>query len=393
METMFTLDSMLNYNNEHVAFVNNTTLITVHIADLHFPVIDPVDKQYSILEDQFLSKIEQLPRLDLICVNGDLFDHKIMTNSDATLYASMFVSRLVEIAKSKSATLILLHGTMSHDSNQLKIYYHYMNRTDVDVRIVTNLRIEEVKGCRVLCIPELYGVDESVYQHYLFGSGFYDFAIMHGTFHGAVYGDNAGNSRLFRIEDFMNCKGPIISGHVHKPGCYDKYFYYCGSPYRWSFADDHDKGFILMCYNTYSRKYYLDYEFIISDTYKTIDIDTLINNNPRDTIKYINDLKLKHGINYIRVKFNNPVSNSDRMALSSEYRNDKTVTLEFFSQEREIQRKAEEKIKQDTERVSFLLDNRYTDEQKFVMWVNYLKQDEAYLTVEELTQILSSDDI
>ena len=99
-----------------------------------------------------------------------------------------------------------------------------------------------------------------------------------------------------------------------------------------------------MCYNTYSRKYYLDYEFIISDTYKTIDIDTLINNNPRDTIKYINDLKLKHGINYIRVKFNNPVSNSDKMALSSEYRNDKTVTLEFFSQEREIQRKAEEKI-------------------------------------------------
>lgn len=392
MENIFNLESMLRYN-EQINIVNNETLITAHIADLHFPVIDPVEKQYNILEEQFLSKIENMPRLDLICVNGDLFDHKIMTNSDATLYASMFVSRLVEIAKYKDATLILLHGTMSHDSNQLKIYYHYMNRSDVDVRIITSLRIENVKGCRILCIPELYGVDESIYQHYLFGSGFYDFAIMHGTFHGAVYGDNAGNGRLFRIEDFLNCKGPIISGHVHKPGCFDQHFYYCGSPYRWSFADDHDKGFILMSYNSYSRKYYLDYEPIISDTYKTIDIDSLINNNPLDTIKYINDLKLREGINYIRIKFNNPISNSDKMALSTEYRNNKNVTLEFFSQERELQRKAEEKIKQDTERVAFLLDNKYTDEQKFVMWVNYLKQDEAYLTVEELTQILSSDNI
>ena len=63
--------------------IDKGTLITAHVSDLHFPVMDPY-KQYSILEDQFLQKIEKMPRLDLVCVNGDLFDHKVQTSSDAT---------------------------------------------------------------------------------------------------------------------------------------------------------------------------------------------------------------------------------------------------------------------------------------------------------------------
>ena len=86
--------------------IDRGTLITAHISDLHFPAMDP-QRQYNILEDQFLKKIEAMPRLDLICVNGDLYDHKLMTSSDGTLYASMFVARLVEITKSHNATLIL----------------------------------------------------------------------------------------------------------------------------------------------------------------------------------------------------------------------------------------------------------------------------------------------
>ena len=77
-------------------YIDRGTLITAHISDLHFPVMNP-QKQYQILEDQFLQKIEQMPRLDLVCINGDLFDHKIALSSDATLYASMFVARLVDI--------------------------------------------------------------------------------------------------------------------------------------------------------------------------------------------------------------------------------------------------------------------------------------------------------
>jgi len=263
-----------------------------------------------------------------------------------------------------------------------------MQRTDVDVRVVTNIRFEMVKNARVLCIPELYGIPEEYYQQVLFGSDFYDLCIMHGTIKGAVYGDNVGNGRLFTIEDFLNCRGPIISGHIHKPATYYDHFYYCGSPYRWRFDDDHFKGFILMSYNLSTRMYYLDYQEIISDTYKTITMDQLVNNDPIETINYIRNLKETQGINYIRVKFNSVIPGSSRMALNNQFRNDDTVTLEFFSPEREIAKQAEEKIREDGEKFAFLLDPRLTDEQKFVMWVNYLKKDEAYLTIEELEAML-----
>ena len=370
--------------------IDSGTLITAHISDLHFPAMDP-RKQYNILEDQFLKKIEAMPRLDLICVNGDLYDHKLMTSSDGTLYASMFVSRLVDITKLHNATLILLQGTMSHDANQLKIYYHYMQRKDVDVRVVTNIRFEMVKNCRVLCIPELYGVPEEYYQHILFGSDFYDLCIMHGTIQGAVYGDNVGSGRLFRMEDFLNCKRPIIAGHVHKAATYYDHFYYCGSPYRWRFDDDCFKGFILMSYNMNTRQYYLDYEEIISDIYKTITLDELVNNDPIETINYIRNLKATEGINYIKVKFNSAIPGSSRMAMNDNFRNDDSITLEFFSPEREIAKQAEARIKEDGEKFAFLLDPRLTDEQKFVMWVNYQKKDETFLTVEELEEMLKED--
>ena len=368
-------------------YIDRGTLITAHISDLNFTVMNP-QKQYQILEDQFLQKIEQMPRLDLVCINGDLFVHKIALSSDATLYASMFVARLVDICKSHSATLILLQGTMSHDSNQLKIYYHYMQRTDVDVRIVTTIRFEMVKNCRILCIPELYGIAEEYYQQVLFGSDFYDLCIMHGTIQGAVYGDNVGNGRLFHINDFLNCRGPIISGHIHKANTFFDHFYYCGSPYRWRFDNDCFEGFILMSYNMNTRQYYLDYEEIISDTYKTITMDQLINSDPIETINYIKNLKATEGIDYIRIKFNSTIPGSSRMALTNQFSNDDTVSFEFYSQEREIAKQAEAKIKEDGEKCAFLLDNRLTDEQKFVMWVNYLKHDDQFLTVEELERIL-----
>lgn len=347
--------------------------------------------QYEILEDQFISKLINMPWLDIICINGDLFDHKVTTSSDATLYASMFVSRLVDIAKMKNATLIILQGTISHDANQLKIYYHYMQRSDVDVRIVTTVQFQYVKNTKILCIPELYGFPEEEYQKYLFYSGPYDFAIMHGTIKGAVYGDNVGQGRLFTIDDFINCRGPIISGHVHKPGVFSDHFYYCGSPYRWRFDDDHFKGFILMMMNLDTREYITDYEEITSFVYRTITMKQLVSNDPKDTVQYIRDLKFKEGIDFIKIKFINEVSLSDKMILNNVFRDDNSVTLEYKTIEEKIKQETEQNVLNDQTQFSFLVDPNYTDQQKFVMWVNYLKHDETFMTVEQLEQMLTEE--
>lgn len=373
--------------------VSRGTLIIASIADLHFPINNIGPKlQFSILDEQFIQKIENLPKLDIITVLGDLYEHKVLASSDAVLYASMFIGKLIEICKRKNCTLIVIQGTQSHDANQLKMYYHYMNDQYVDVRIVTHLKFEYVKNTKILCIPELYGIDETVYRYFLYESGFYDIAIMHGMFSGAVSGgDNIGSSRVFRIEDFQNCRGPILSGHVHKPGTFKDHFYYCGSPYAWRHDDDHDKGFILMALNLDTFHYYLDWIPIKSFIYRTIGIDEIINNDPQAMISYINRIKQEEGIDYIRIQFHTQMTKMTRMIINQNYQNDPYVKLEFPSTEEEILLKQKEnQMNENIEKYGFIL-SKMTDEEKFCMYVNMIQEDETYITVQELRSILEEN--
>lgn len=366
----------------------SNTIVSAHISDIHFPVMDP-RKQYDILCDQFIYKLQLLNQLNLVCINGDLFDHKVMTSSDATYYASLFIAKLVELCKDKNATLIILQGTISHDNNQIKMYYHYMERMDVDVRIVTNIQFETVKYARILCIPEFNNLAEEIYDRYLNKSGFYDMCIMHGNFKGAVYEDSPSNSRIFTIDDFINCRGPIISGHIHKPGCHSGHFYYCGSPYRWRFDDDHDKGFILMVMDTVSRNYQIENIPIISDSYKTIHLEGLIN-DAKDTIDYIEKYKKDNLIDNLRIKFAKDIDMTSKMILNNYFRDRNDIVLIYYSNEKELQETAEHKIMEQSKEYWFLLDNSMTDMQKFIMWVNSHAKDDNYITEDELTTIMNS---
>ena len=67
---------------EEISYINQRGIFNaVHIADLHFSAFDP-KRQYEILRVQFLDKINTLNNIDLIEVAGDIFDHKLMANSD-----------------------------------------------------------------------------------------------------------------------------------------------------------------------------------------------------------------------------------------------------------------------------------------------------------------------
>ncbi len=362
-------------------------LVQIHIADLHFAVFDP-KKQFEILTEQFLIPISNLPRIDIISIDGDLFDHKIMANSEGVMYATLFVDKLVELARTRNATLVIIHGTYSHDANQLKLFYHYMNNPNVDVRIVTNIQFEEIKGAKILCIPELYGVDEKVYRQYLFGSGIYDEAFMHGTIKGAVPKDEVGNSRLFTIEDFINCRGPIISGHVHTAGCFNSYFYYCGCPYRWRFGEEADKGFIMMVHDLDHGDHYVHFQKIESFRYDTIYIDELVNNDPKVVIDYINNLKENKGIDFIKVRFRIPISGANKTVISNYYRNSADTTIEFLDVQEEQKIRMEQQIK--NSEYDFITNDKYSDLEKFVMYVNHEEKDQ-FITVEQLKALLEEE--
>jgi hypothetical protein len=367
------------------SLMNRGMLICAHIADIHFSAFDPKE-QYEILKEQFISVIDQFPRLDIISIDGDIYHHKLMGNSDGLYYASLFVDDVMGVARRHNSTVIMIHGTYSHDADQLKNFYHYLNDYDVDVRICTTIQFEEIKGAKILCIPELYGLDESIYQQFLHYSGYYDEAFMHGTFKGAVYKDTVGNGRLFTPQDFNMCTGFMIGGHVHTPGCHSGYFYYTGSPYRWKFGEEEDKGFLITIHDLDTNRHYVHFQKIISNSYITIDMKEIDQNDPKTTIEKINRIKTEKGIDFLKIRFSTPVTGPNKTIIENYYRNNATTFVEFLDvmEERRLEQERSGKL---PDEYDFILDNSISDLEKFVRYVN-IKEGSEFITVDKLKSIL-----
>lgn len=378
---------MYNYIDEN--HYNRDTLIEVHLADLHFGAFDP-KTQYKILMEQVYSKIAQMPKVDIISIDGDIFDHKVMSNSDAAMFAVNFVDNLVHLCSMKNTTLVILAGTYSHDFDQLKLFYHYMDNNSnfpVDVRVISEIKFEIIKGARILMIPELNGVDESVYQKFFFESGYYDEAFVHGTFEGSVYGNlTSGSSRLLTAKDFIYCKGVAISGHVHKAGCFQGFYYYCGTPYRWKFGEEEEKGFLILAHDLNTQLHYVDFEPVKSFRYDTIFLDELISEDPKKICDYINSRRINDGIDYIKVKFRIPIPGYNKTIINNYYRNNPTTFVEFLAQDEVEKKKQDECIK--NSQYDYLIDNSISDFDRFVKYVNDSEGCE-FITVQKLTELLN----
>lgn len=372
--------------------ISRGTLVQASIADIHFGAIDP-KAQYDVLYEQFICELYKLPVLDAIFINGDLF-HKKYPNaaaSDEVLYASIFMAEIRNLAVAKQATVILLSGTKSHDADQLSLFYHYLYDPEFDIRIVQELKFEYVKGSKVLCIPELYDVDEEIYKEFLFNSGWYDQAIIHGTFDGAIYGNNAGRSRLFTINDFVNCRGPILAGHVHVAGCYNKYFYYSGSPIRWQHGEEKEKGFMITLFNLDNGSHYTHMIPITSFRYRVVNFDDLAFMTiakPEDVIKYLNDLKEKDHIDYLRLDFNmDSMSQEDIDIIKKYYQTDETVK---FKTETCKSSNMKSNNTEELNRYNYIFDPNLDEYQILSRYIND-KEGKLFITAEQLRSIILDD--
>ena len=362
--------------------------VEAHISDIHFGVFDPA-KQYEILKKQFINKISILKNLSLISINGDLFHHKYMANSDAVFYAMKFVDDLVNLSRELHCTLFIIHGTPSHDAGQTKLFYQYMEDKTVDVRVIETVRFEYVGNKKILCIPEVPGLDKEAYDELLLYNT-YDSVCMHGTFRGAIYGrdktDFTSPSPVFGMENFINSRGPIISGHVHIPGCYEKDFYYCGSPYRWCFGEEQPKGFLILMQNLKTRKYFVHFEEIKSFRYDTINMDELIKQDPSIVIKHIEDLR-NSGIDNLRLEFN--YDNKNIELLKNFFRNNPNVVLKCDFRNDIIKRQSQETIERFKE-YNYITDKNLSPQEILTKYINQQKG-YTYITTEELLDILKDD--
>lgn len=365
------------------------TLVEAHIADIHFGAIEP-NLQYKILQEQFLQHLHELQVLDIISINGDLFDHRFLASSDAIMYASMFIQELIEIAKEKNATLILISGTASHDADQLKLFYHYIGE-EVDIRIIEEVKFIEVKGKTILCIPELYNMGEDYYKQFLY-SRTYDACYLHGTYLNSIFGKSvpdlaSDREPVFHMDHFACCRGPIIAGHVHTPQVFDKHFYYCGSPYRWMFGQEEEKGFIILIHNLIQRDYYVHFEPIKSFRYDTINLDNMLHSDPQKVIEYIKKKKAE-GIDNIRIKFTE-YDDTNIPIIKSYFRNVPGVKIDALYKNAKVVEEVE-KLNQSYQEYDYIFDKSASPYDILSKYINQ-KENQTFITADGLIELLSEE--
>lgn len=370
-------------------------MISINISDIHFGRMNP-QYQYKLLSEQFIYKIKDI-NFDFICISGDLFDHKMYAENDAIMYASLFVNELHQMCKAKDAMLIIIKGTPSHDSDQLKLFYSQMDQW---FSIVEHIGFVNHNGYRILCIPEEHGLDVSEYTKALY-SDWYDMAIFHGLLKGSCYGadtptiDTSGPP-IFSLNHFRFCAGPIIGGHIHVANCFQSHMYYTGSPYRWCFGEEQEKGFIVMCMDDDTRKYMVHFEPIKSLTYTTINIDdqfTLA--DPKTIIENIKLYITNNHIDYIRLEV---TKDTPLLGVIKEYfKNNghvswKTDDMEYFSTVAKVSQ-ANDQYKE----YEYMKDPKTRPVDNIALYINQRKEfnhdSELWFTGNEIIELLTKYEV
>lgn len=369
----------------------NKVLKIISIADIHMGVLDP-KYMYETLKQQFIQKLINLD-FDILTICGDIFDAKFMSNNPIIMYTLQLIDDIVNLCRAKQATLLILEGTESHDNGQLSLFYHYLQDPTIDIRIVEAIKFEYIKGMKVLCLPEKYGITEEEYRKVLFNSGLYDMVFMHGTIKGSVYGAemenlNSNHAPVFSLRSFEKCMGPVISGHVHTAGCFEEYMYYTGSPLRFRFGEEQTKGFLITLYNQYTRRHYTELIPIDSYIYNTITIDHLLNEDPKNIIEYIKHEKEVNNIDFIRVQFSN--SNDNMNVVRNYFRTVGNVKFNELNKKEKQTRQIDKAVLDKLNAYSYILNDDINEYTKFVTYVN---QNEGYdyITSDELINLLEGD--
>lgn len=381
--------SLSNINLEYTT--KRGISMQAHISDLHFGKIDP-KVEFNILKEQFIDRIKDLP-LDCISIDGDFFDRLFMSNTDTTLYANLFFKELYNVCKNNAkrgihTVLILILGTKNHDADQLRLFYPYLKDKEVDLRIVETIQFQYINGCRVLCIPELYNVTDDEYSKVLYESGAYDMVFMHGSIEGAIYDNKMGESKIFSPSDFSCCMGPVVAGHVHTGPAVHGFCYYNGSPIRWNFGEEETKGFQLVLYDMDTRYYYIHKEPVHSFRYDTISIDDIIMTDPQKVISYINDLREKEGIDYIRLKCVSNYDTQDALNIIKEYyRTDKTVKFKFDKEMSPDEKSFDQQTVEMYDKYSYLFDKSMSTYEIFARFIND-NQSDIIITADDIIDAL-----
>lgn len=236
----------------------NGILKVIGIGDLHFG--HPRVNAESLYKKLRACLYPELKDTHILFITGDTYDQLLTVNSKAHHFASLFISDLLHISSQTGMQLRILHGTFTHDRDQLAVFNtlkiphaRYKVINSIYVEEITDLRFQDNQipgSLRIGYLPDnlpyKYSTDAIEQLKSMITVAGYDkldILVGHGTFEHVTMNTAHKPACLYTLAQFARLvDGPIIMGHIHTPG-QTKNVYYCGSFDRLAHGEEEDKGF------------------------------------------------------------------------------------------------------------------------------------------------------
>jgi DNA repair exonuclease SbcCD nuclease subunit len=312
--------------------MKNNNFNVLNIADIHFGKKND-KKLYNDLNENFLKEIpniiKEYDHLNMVVIEGDLFDRVIKMTEASANYVLRFVTELCELSKKYNFYLRIINGTKSHDNNQLNNFSHLevkyplfkIFRTVSTEIISIPVGKNKVYDYSILYLPEEYPENySSYYNKFLNPEENYDMIFGHGMIDFVAFtGNEEDKKKLKRNESVHSvdaldniCNYFTIFGHIHDKKNYkdeDKIIY-VGSFERFSFADQEDKGFLLTTINPETGDTEaIFYENKNASVYKIININDYNFETTEEKLEFIENEKTT--CDYLKVIISKDEDNKD----------------------------------------------------------------------------------
>lgn len=229
------------------------------LADVHWgaPPYARLKDELTVFLDEFRQK-----RWDVLFIAGDLYHRKLSGNSPDMIEALRFMGEVFKLAIEFGTKIRIIHGTLSHDSEQLELVSAMDQVIGVDLKIINRVDDEEIfPGMHVLYIPEEYMSNMDEYYAKYFNKK-YDIVIGHGLVDKAAFIASVQESEetqrsapIFPVKKLHEiCHGPIYFGHIHKHMVLDR-FRYVSSYTVWAYGETEPKGFMMGTYDIEKQRF------------------------------------------------------------------------------------------------------------------------------------------
>ncbi len=231
--------------------------------------------------------------LDMIILNGDIYERLLPTSSVDAVAVMEYLCNLVNFCQKYNVKLRIVNGTPSHDANQIDMFtitlktlgvnvdYRYMNDISIEYLEEFNLNLlyipDEIRDTTITTHDDVLKlmVDRNISK--------VDIAFIHGHFGFQLPGIILDTSHI--EEDYLNIVTHYIHvAHIHKPMFY-KRILGNGSFDRLAHGEEEKKGGIVVFLNPNGEDSFIFIENKHAMYFKTIFIET------RDFIEALEQLR------------------------------------------------------------------------------------------------------